>query len=193
MLVGLKIARIRPMTTIVQTGDKVLRETAKEIGLAEIKSAKIRNILKKMTDALSVAKDGVALAAPQIGVPLRIFIVLKEYTENKTAQELKEIQGKKEKTPEQNKPEIVVFINPKITKISKKKQTVREGCLSVVGMFGAITRAEKVTVEAYNEKGEKFSRGASGLLAQIFQHEMDHLNGILFTDSAVNLEKIETK
>ena len=140
-----------------------------------------------MTKALSAAKDGVALAATQIGVPLRVFIVLKEYTENKTAQELKEIKEKKVK------PEIVVFINPKITKISKKKQTVREGCLSVVGMFGAITRAEKVTVEAYNEKGEKFSRGASGLLAQIFQHEMDHLNGILFTDTARNLEKIETK
>ena len=175
------------MTTIVQTGDKVLRETAKEINLAEIKSAKIKKILAQMTDALSVAKDGVALAAPQIGIPLRIFIVLKEYTENKTAQELKEIKEKKVK------PEIVVFINPKITKISKKKQTVREGCLSVVGMFGSITRAEKVTVEAYNEKGEKFSRGASGLLAQIFQHEMDHLNGILFTDTAVNLEKIELK
>ena len=175
------------MTTIVQTGDKVLRETAKEISLAEIKSAKIKKILAQMTKALSAAKDGVALAATQIGVPLRVFIVLKEYTENKTAQELKEIKEKKVK------PEIVVFINPKITKISKKKQTVREGCLSVVGMFGAITRAEKVTVEAYNEKGEKFSRGASGLLAQIFQHEMDHLNGILFTDTARNLEKIETK
>ena len=175
------------MTTVVQTGDKVLRETAKEIGLTEIKSAKIKKILAQMTKALSVAKDGVALAAPQIGVPLRVFIVLKEYTENKTAQELKEIKEKKVK------PEIVVFINPKITKISKKKQTVREGCLSVVGIFGAITRAEKVTVEAYNEKGEKFSRGASGLLAQIFQHEIDHLNGILFTDTATNLEKIETK
>ena len=175
------------MTTVVQTGDKVLRETAKEISLTEIKSAKIKNILAQMTKALSAAKDGVALAATQIGVPLRVFIVLKEYTENKTAQELKEIKEKKVK------PEIVVFINPKITKISKKKQTVREGCLSVVGMFGAITRAEKVTVEAYNEKGEKFSRGASGLLAQIFQHEMDHLNGILFTDTARNLEKIETK
>ena len=146
-----------------------------------------------MTKALSAAKDGVALAAPQIGIPLRIFIVLKEYTENKTAQELKEIQGKKDKAPEQNKSEIIVFINPKITKISKKKQTVREGCLSVIGTFGAITRAEKVTVEAYNENGGKFTRGASGLLAQIFQHEMDHLNGILFTDTACNLEKIETK
>ena len=177
------------MTTIVQAGDWVLRETAKEISLAEIKSAKIKKILAQMTDALSVAKDGVALAAPQIGIPLRIFIVLKEYTENKTAQELKEIQEKK--TPKQNKPEIVVFINPKITKISKKKQAVKEGCLSVTGIFGTVSRAEKVTLEAYNEKGEKFSRGASGLLAQIFQHEMDHLNGILFTDTAYNLEKLE--
>src|SRR3989338_10578214 len=110
------------MTTIVQTSDKVLRETAKEIGLAEIKSAKIKKILAQMTKALSAAKDGVALAATQIGVQLRVFIVLKEYTENKTAQELKEIQEKK--TPKQNNPEIVVFINPKITKISKKKQAV---------------------------------------------------------------------
>jgi len=179
------------MTTIVQTGDKVLRETAKEISLADIKTPKIKKILTQMTDALSVAKDGVALAAPQIGIPLRIFIVLKEYTENKTAQELKEIQEKK--TPKQNKPEIVVFINPKITKISKKKQAVKEGCLSVTGIFGTVSRAEKVTMEANDEKGEKFSRGASGLLAQIFQHEMDHLNGILFTDTATNLEKLETK
>jgi len=175
------------MTTIVQTSDKVLRETAKEIGLAEIKSAKIKKILAQMTKALSAAKDGVALAATQIGVPLRVFIVLKEYTKATPT------QGRSSDRSVGEKPEIVVFINPKITKISKKKQTVREGCLSVVGMFGAITRAEKVTVEAYNEKGEKFSRGASGLLAQIFQHEMDHLNGILFTDTARNLEKIETK
>ena len=62
------------MTTIVQTGDKVLRETAKEISLAEIKSAKIKKILAQMTKALSVAKDGVALAAPQIRVPLPLFI-----------------------------------------------------------------------------------------------------------------------
>lgn len=189
------------MTNIVQTGDKVLRETAKEISLAEIKSAKIKKILAQMTDALSKAKDGVALAAPQIGISLRIFVVLKEYTEHKTAQELKEIQERKT-TPTQGrssnqsvgeKPEIAVFINPKITKISKKKQTVREGCLSVNGVFGAMMRAEKVTVEAYNEKGEKFTRGASGLLSQIFQHEMDHLNGILFTDTATNLEKIKDK
>ena len=186
------------MTTIVQTGDNVLRETAKEIALTEIKTPKIKAILKKMTTTISTTKDGVALAAPQIGVSLRIFIVLKEHTEQKTQKEIREIQEKKnlaiaEKKTNENKTEIAIFINPRITKISKKKQTVKEGCLSIVGVFGAITRAEKITLEAYNEKGEKFSRGASGLLAQIFQHEMDHLNGVLFTDTAYNLEKIETK
>ena len=181
------------MTIIVQTGDKVLRKTAQEVSLAEIKTAKIKDVLKKMTNAISNAKDGVALAAPQIGLPLRIFIVLKEYTENKTAQELKKIQEKREKSLKLTKTEIAVFINPKITKNSKKKQLAREGCLSVDGVFGLITRAEKATMEAFNEKGKKFTRGASGLLAQIFQHEMDHLNGILFTDTATDLEKIEVK
>ena len=66
------------MTNIVQTGDKVLRETAQEIALTEIKTPKIKNILNKMSAALSQRNDGVALAAPQIGVSLRIFIILKE-------------------------------------------------------------------------------------------------------------------
>lgn len=181
------------MTTIVQAGDKVLRETAEEITLAEIKTPKIKGILKKMTLALSAAQDGVALAAPQIGASLQIFIVYKIYTDQKTMRKMAEKEKTAEKKLSPAEFGFDVFINPKITKISKKKQAVREGCLSVTGIFGEMQRAEKVTLEAYNEKGEKFTRGASGLLAQIFQHEIDHLNGILFTDSATNLEKIETK
>ena len=181
------------MTTIVQTGDKVLRETAKEIPLADIKTAKIKGILSKMTGVLSIAKDGVALAAPQIGIPFQIFIVYKIYTDQKIMEKMAEKEKKMEKKLPPAEFGFDIFINPKITKISKKKQTVKEGCLSVTGIFGTIARAEKVTVEAHNEKGEKFTRGASGLLAQIIQHEMDHLNGILFTDTATDLEKIETK
>ena len=186
------------MTNIVQTGDKVLRETAQEIALTEIKTPKIKNILNKMSAALSQRNDGVALAAPQIGVSLRIFIILKEYTKRKPAEEIqktleKKLAEKNKKSAERKKIETVVFINPKITKISKKKQMAREGCLSVDGIFGTTARAEKVTVGAHNEKGEKFTRGASGLLAQIIQHEMDHLNGVLFTDTATNLEKISAK
>lgn len=64
---------------------------------------------------------------------------------------------------------------------------MQEGCLSVRGKWGKVARAEKVTLKALDEKGETFSRGASGLLAQIFQHEMDHLNGILYIDKATDI------
>ncbi|RJQ32277.1 peptide deformylase [Candidatus Parcubacteria bacterium] len=187
------------MSDIVQTGNNVLREIAKEIPVKDIKSAKTKELIGKMLESLAQTKDGVALAAPQIGVPLSVFIVLKEYIDYKPGKETPDesdsrsgqINAKKGEKPAKGKPEIAVFINPKILKISKKKQRVKEGCLSVSGIFGLTERADKVTLEAYDENGEKFTRGASGLLAQIFQHEMDHLNGILFTDSATNLEKIK--
>ena len=78
----------------------------------------------------------------------------------------------------------LVFINPEIVKASKEKKEVDEGCLSVRWLYGKVRRSARVTLRAYNEKGERIERGASGLLAQIFQHEVDHLNGILFTDKA---------
>lgn len=152
------------MATIVQIKHKILREKAKEVPLNDIGSEKLKKILSEMAKTLYSSKDGIALAAPQIGAPLRIFIV------------------KKEISP-------LVFINPKIIKISKKKQIVNEGCLSVNGVYGTIKRAEKLTVEALDEKGRKFTRGVSGLLAQIIQHEIDHLNGVLFTDKAISLIK----
>lgn len=152
------------MAKIIQAENKILREKAKEVPLKDIGSEKLKKILNEMTKTLCAAKDGVALAAPQVGAPLRIFMV------------------KQEINP-------LIFINPKIIKISKKKRIVSEGCLSVDGIYGAIKRAEKLTVEALNEKGVKFKRGASGLLAQIIQHEIDHLNGVLFIDNAINLVK----
>lgn len=183
------------MAKIIQTGHKTLREIAQEVPPEEIKSEKIKKLIADMAKTLSATPDGVALAAPQINVPLRVFVVLKEYYDMKAEEfeSQKEKNERKETESTKNKDVIkpvVVFINPKITKLSKKKQTVREGCLSVVGLFGTMARAEKAAIEAYDENGQKFSRGASGLLAQIFQHEMDHLNGVLFTDTATNLEKV---
>ncbi|MFA6000113.1 MAG: peptide deformylase, partial [Candidatus Paceibacterota bacterium] len=78
----------------------------------------------------------------------------------------------------------LVFINPKISKMSKDKEWLMEGCLSVRPLYGKTWRSKKATITAYDENGKKFVRGASGLLAQIFQHETDHLNGILFIDHA---------
>jgi peptide deformylase len=163
---------------IIQKENQILRPKAKEVLIKEIESKKIKNIISRMKEVLAKSKNGVAIAAPQIGESLRIFIVKKEI-ESPNGDSIS-------KRP-------LVFINPVLKKISKKKQIVPEGCLSVEGVYGVVKRAEKLTVEAYDEKGKKFFRGASGLLAQIIQHEIDHLNGILFIDKAIRLERVESR
>lgn len=169
------------MIKIVQKENKVLRERAKPLSTKDIGSKEVKAIIEKMTKALWGSKNGVAIAAPQIGVSFRIFLVEASVFDK---------QGFTDE--EKNKKRIpVVFINPKISKVSKKKLPVPEGCLSVDGIFGVVERADKLTVEAYNENGKKFTRGASGFLAQIIQHECDHLEGVLFIDKARNLEKVK--
>ena len=83
----------------------------------------------------------------------------------------------------------MVFINPKISKLSKEKEWTPEGCLSVRWLYGKTYRSKKASISAYDENSKKFTRGASGLLAQIFQHETDHLNGILFIDHAKDIKE----
>jgi peptide deformylase len=165
---------------IVQNGDPVLRELAQPVRVVDITSPKIKKIIVDMKAALASQEDGVALAAPQIGVPLQIFVVSSFVLET----------ALKKNGKETTKENDMVFINPVITKRSKEKQEVEEGCLSVRYFYGKIKRSMRATVRAYDENGKKVERGASGLLAQIFQHETDHLNGILFIDSAYNIEEI---
>ena len=181
------------MIDIVQKEHKVLRQHAKPVLLQEIKGEKIKKILTHMKEALDSQDDGIAIAAPQINVPLRIFLVSKkihqiEEDERKIpAQVIKE----KENVPQNNKKKkYLVFINPEIIKLSKKKYWVPEGCLSVRWLYGKVARADKATVRAYDEQGKAFTRGASGLLAQVFQHEIDHLNGELFIDKAKDIEEL---
>ncbi|TSC55819.1 MAG: peptide deformylase [Parcubacteria group bacterium Greene0416_79] len=176
------------MLSIVQNSDPVLRAKATEVPIADIKSARIRKILKNMTSALETQDDGVAIAAPQIGVSLRIFVVSKAVIEmpaelHKRA-EMKDLRELKKRLG------YLVFINPVITKLSREKEILDEGCLSVRPLYGRVKRAKKATVTAYDERGTRFTRGAAGLLAQIFQHEADHLDGVLFIDKATNLREM---
>jgi peptide deformylase len=177
------------MKKIVQQTDKVLRKIAEEVPIADIKTKKIQNVLKEMSLSLAGQDDGVALAAPQIGYSLRIFVVSgKIFSKDFGKETAPEATGKKTKsvTP---KIKDLVFINPKISKVSKEKEWVPEGCLSVRWLYGKTYRSKKITVTAYDENGKKITRGASGLLAQIFQHENDHLNGILFIDNAKDVKE----
>ena len=159
------------MTEIVQANSPVLRETARSVPLEDISSSRIQGIISDMKLAMAKQKDGIAIAAPQIGQALRIFVV-SDY-----------LLSLADKTYKGDGTDLV-FINPEIVKSSREKKEVEEGCLSVRWYYGKVKRSTKVTIRAYNEKGVKVERGARGLLAQIFQHECDHLNGILFTDKA---------
>jgi len=173
------------MQKIVQKDNKVLRKEAKEILVKEITTPKIKKVLKEMSLALKDQSDGVAIAAPQIGYSLSIFIVSGKIFHKDFVRGEAEF----EKIPEKEIPKDLVFINPKISKLSREKEWVPEGCLSVRWLYGNAFRSKKATVTAYDENGKKFVRGASGLLAQIFQHETDHLNGILFIDHAKDIRE----
>jgi peptide deformylase len=167
------------MKKILQKEEKVLRQTVKDVDLAKIKSSKIQKIIKEMSSALKSQSDGVAIAAPQIGYPLSIFVISGKIF-HKDFRKEEELS----KVPNKDIPADLVFINPKISKLSKEKEWMMEGCLSVRWLYGKTNRSKKATITAYDKTGKKFTRGASGLLAQIFQHETDHLKGVLFIDHA---------
>jgi len=102
--------------------------------------------------------DGVGLAAPQIGKNIQLFVV----------------------NPKLSKK--YIFINPEISKISKKTKTIEEGCLSMPGVYKKIPRAKSLKIKAIDETGKEFELKAKDLLARVIQHEIDHLNGILIID-----------
>lgn len=162
---------------LVEKESPVLRANALAVPQEEIASKKIRAVIEKMRQALYAEDDGVAIAAPQVGESLRLFMVRGSTIAFATESEEKDAAD-------------MVFINPRIIKVSKKTRKMEEGCLSLRYLYGAVPRHEKITIEAYDETGEFITASATGLLAQIFQHEIDHLEGILFTDKAENVKDL---
>ncbi len=182
MILQTRCSIVHLMVDIITVDNDVLRKKAELIPVEEITSPEIQKIIKDMSDALRNTKDGIGIAAPQIGISKQIFIASEE-----ALQENPEEQKTKEEW------EHYVFINPEIIKISKTKTGGSEGCLSVPQKYGQVERADKVKIKAYNEKGEQIERGASGLFARLFQHEVDHLSGVLFIDKADKVIEIENE
>ena len=171
-------------TILPHDENPALRKATSEIPIAEIGSAHIQTLVKDMKALLAEEEYGVALAAPQVGEAIRLFVV------SGSAVKRKEKKYHDTKSMSSSPDESIsdgVYINPTVTKVSRKKTAKHEGCLSIRGKWGVVPRAEKCTLTAWNEKGQKIARGASGLLAHIFQHEMDHLEGILYTDKATEV------
>ena len=142
-------------------GDEILRKKSREV---EVVDEKIRQILDDMTETMYNEENGGGLAAPQIGILKRLVVIDMG-------------QG------------LIKLVNPKI--ISKEgSQEVVEGCLSNPNVFGKLLRPKTVKVQALNEKGEEIILTGTGDLAKCFCHEIDHLEGILFTDFVTEYIKI---
>ena len=160
-----------------QVEDPVLRQIAQAIPLEDLTAPWLEKIIKEMSVTLAGCVDGVALAAPQIGELWRLFIVGERAFPNRnTAKPW---------------PGDLVFINPVIVRQSRRQVDLTESCLSVRNYYGTTKRHERVSVEAYDQLSHKFFRHASGFLAQVFQHEIQHLDGVLFIDQARDLHEVE--
>ncbi len=160
-----------------------LRKVAADIPVADIKSKRVKEIISDMKKLLMKEEYGVALAAPQVGESIKLFIV----SGRALARDSRNAPDEPDKKAERPALPDQVYINPELVKLSRGKKNKHEGCLSIRGKWGEVPRAEKATVRAYDENGIPFTRGAAGFLAHIFQHEMDHLEGVLYTDKAVEL------
>jgi peptide deformylase len=157
---------------ITQAGEPVLRQKAKKV---KSFGPSLDTLVKEMLDAMRAA-DGLGLAAPQISVPLRVIVI-------EMPAELDE-DGK-----EIHPSELYVYCNPEIVDASGEEED-QEGCLSVPGYVGQVKRATSVTVKGEDARGRKIRIKAKGLLARAFQHEIDHINGILFIDRVDSPEKL---
>ncbi|MDP3710470.1 MAG: peptide deformylase [bacterium] len=181
------MSEIKP---IVKEPDQILRAKAKDLPIKDITSRRIKELISGMKKALKNTPDGVGLAAPQVGESLRIFIVSEEAEEiDRLSKEdlSSEEKEEKRKSHKERDWKYYVFINPLVKNKSRTKVDGPEGCLSVPGKYGDVHRMQKITVEAHDEHGKKFTRGASNFFARVIQHELDHLEGTLFIDKAKNL------
>ncbi|MBM3257246.1 MAG: peptide deformylase [Candidatus Liptonbacteria bacterium] len=148
---------------------KFLRRKTKPFDFSAHTPKEIQELLAKMKKAMHAAK-GIGLSANQIGVDAQVFIA--------------EVQGA------QGETKFYAVFNPKIEKVSKEMEISEEGCLSIPKTFGEVPRAREITIKGQDKKGKPIKIKAWALLARVFQHEMDHLNGMLFIDRATSTYEI---
>ena len=142
----------------------ILLKKAGEVKKEKMRSLEIKELCLSMVKTM-LKKDGIGLAAPQVGKSSRIIVV-----------NIKEGQ--------------IIMLNPKINRKSLLKEWGEEGCLSVPGVFGEVKRHKKIACEYFDMSAKKIKLKAEGLLARVIQHEIDHLDGILFVDKAKNVKHV---
>lgn len=155
---------------IITVPDEGLRRKARKVTSF---GAELQTLIDDMIETMRAA-PGVGLAAPQVAVPWRVIVV--EFNDSED---------------EEAPPKLYLVVNPKITRFSSEQEIGTEGCLSIPGIVGDVDRPVSVTVKGFNRRGQPLKIKASNWLARIFQHEVDHLDGVLFVDRAEKVWPIE--
>jgi len=158
---------------IVTLPDPVLRRKARKVTAFD---KELHTLIDDMIETMRVA-PGVGLAAPQVGDSRRLVVV--EYAEED--EQLEESQQPPKK--------LYVFVNPEITDKSEEEEVGLEGCLSIPELVGEVSRHSRITIKGFNRHGKPIRLKADGWLARIFQHEIDHLDGIVYPDRATRVWK----
>ena len=151
-----KLAKNMTNLSVFTQPNPILRTKSSPVDEAELLTKKHQQFINEMKETMR-ASNGIGIAAPQVGIHKRIIIV--------------DLDGRPE-----------AFVNPRIVSASFRKVESEEGCLSVPGVYGIVKRHKSVRVEAINEDGLPQAFDVDGLPAIIFQHEIDHLDGVLFID-----------
>ena len=154
--------------------EKFLRRKTADFDFSKFTRKEIDELVRKMREVMKRA-PGIGLAANQVGCDFSVFVAQIPKSRDRGSDE-----------------KFYAIFNPKITKYSAEKSVSEEGCLSVPGgVYGAVERSSKIVLEGFDKKNKKIKIKAWGLLARVFQHETDHLNGKLFVDRTKNIYKVE--
>lgn len=152
---------------IIRMGHPTLRQRARPLDIEELGGERIRRLAEDMVDTLHQA-GGIGLAAPQVNESLRLAVI--------------DVPGGASRYGEIPAMPMTVFVNPEIEVLDLETAGYWEGCLSIPGLRGFVERPQHVRIRALNLQGESFELELSGFLATVFQHEFDHLDGILYVD-----------
>jgi peptide deformylase len=174
------------LRTIVTLPDPVLRRKARPVTVFD---KALQTLIDDMVETMRDA-PGVGLAAPQVGISDRLIVV--EYAdppeeEDEAAPEAGSNGREPASEPKPVKPKLYVMVNPEIVKTSEEVVSGVEGCLSIPGLVGEVERFAAVQVKGQNRRGQTMKVKAEGWLARIFQHEIDHINGVVFPDRATRV------
>ena len=162
---------------IREMGDPVLRETARPVSPEELAGEEVQRLIDDMIETMRAA-NGAGLAAPQVGVPLRIAVI--------------EVREGNPRYPYKPAIPLTVIVNPALTSLDGTTFATNEGCLSMPNLRGDLERFENIGVRYLDREGGVHEETRRGLTAGTFQHEVDHLDGILFVDRMKDMRSLST-